>query len=87
MTVCFVCFMFDCVGELFFNAFAISVGEVNVFSFKVMVLFLGCVGFCWLVCVLPFKEYVCCVCDPSVCLGVPSICQICVLYEGCDFRV
>ena len=20
----------------------------------------------------------CCVCDPSVCLGVPSICQVCV---------
>ena len=27
------------------NAFAICVGEVNVFSLKVMVLFLGCVGF------------------------------------------
>ena len=26
------------------NAFAICVGEVNVFSLKVMVLFLGCVG-------------------------------------------
>ena len=32
--------------------------------------------FCWLVHVLSSKEYVCCVCDPSVCLGVPSICQI-----------
>ena len=37
MSVCFVCFMLDCVGELF------AVGKVNVFSLKVMVLFLGCV--------------------------------------------
>ena len=43
--VCFVCFMFDYVGELFVNAFAICVGEVSVFSLKVMVLFLGCVVF------------------------------------------
>ena len=69
------------------NAFAFCVGEVNVFYLKVMVLFWGCV-FCWLIRVLSSKEYVCCVCDPSVCLGVPSICQICVfLDEGCDFRV
>ena len=43
--------------------------------------------FCWLIRVLSSKEYVCCVCDPSVCLGVPSIGQIVCLYEGCDFRV
>ena len=49
------------------NAFAICVGEVNGFSLKVMVLF-------WVV----FFLYVCCACDPSVCLGLPSICQICV---------
>ena len=36
MTVCFVCFMFDCVGELFVEC---VYGAV-----KVMVLFLGCVG-------------------------------------------
>ena len=53
------------------NAFAICVGEVSIFSLKVML-------FCWLVRVLSSKEYVCCVCDPSVCLGVPSICQMCV---------
>ena len=35
-------------------------------------------GVVWLVRVLSSKEYVCCVCDPSVCLGVHSICQICV---------
>ena len=52
--------------------------EVNVFSLKVIVLFLGWVVFCWLIRVLSSKEYVCCVCDPRVCLGVPSICQICV---------
>ena len=39
-----------------------------------MVLFLD--FFCWLIRVLSSKEYVCCVCDPSVCLGVPSICKI-----------
>ena len=60
------------------NAFAICVGDVNVFSLRVIVLFLGSVGFCWLVRVLSSKEYVCCVCDPSVCLGIPPICQICV---------
>ena len=63
------------------NTFAICVGEMNVFSLKVMVLVLVlcCVFFCWLVIVLSSKEYVCCVCNPSVCLGVPSICQICVI--------
>ena len=64
------------------NAFAICVGEVTVFSLKVIVLFLGCVGvllvFCWIIRVLSSKEYVCCVCDPSVCLGIPSICLVCV---------
>ena len=66
------------------NAFAICVGEVSVFSLKVKVFVLGCVGvllaFCWLFRVLSSKEYVCncCVFDPSVCLGVPSICQMCV---------
>ena len=51
------------------NAFAICVGEVTVFSLKVIVLV-----FRWLIRVLSSKEYVCCVCDPTVCLGVPSIC-------------
>ena len=31
-----------------------------------MFLFLGCVFFCWLIRVLSSKEYVCCVCGPSV---------------------
>ena len=35
VSVCFVCFMFDCVGELI----AICVGEVSVFSLKVMIKF------------------------------------------------
>ena len=43
------------------NVYAICVGEVSVFSLKVMVLFMGCVGVCWLVRVLSSKEYVCCV--------------------------
>ena len=70
-------FMFVCL----FNAFAICVGEVSVFSLKVMVLFwavLGCVGVLLASpCIVFLRVYVC-VCDPSVCLGVPSICQICV---------
>ena len=41
--VCFVCIiMFDCVGELFVE---VNVFSVNVFSLKVIGLFLGCVGF------------------------------------------
>ena len=43
VSVCLVCFKFDCDGELFSNAFAICVGVVNDFSLKVIVLFLGCV--------------------------------------------
>ena len=34
--------------------------------------------FCWPIRVLSSKGYVCCCCDTSVCLGVPSICQLCV---------
>ena len=56
VSVCVVCFMFDCVGELW--------------------VVLGV--FCWLIRVWSSKEYVCCVCDPSVHLSAPSICQICV---------
>ena len=55
------------------NVFAICVGEVNVFSLKV-----NNAIFCWLTRVLSSKEYVCCVCDHSVCLDVPYICQFCV---------
>ena len=58
---------------VFVNAFAICVGEVNVFSLKVIVLSCFC---CWLIRVLSSKEYVYCVSDPSVCLGVHSICQM-----------
>ena len=60
------------------NAFAICVGEVNYFCLKVIVLFFWFCCFCWLICVLSSKEQVCCGCDPSGCLGVPSICQLCV---------
>ena len=63
--------MLDCVGELFVECVCYLCGEVNVFSLKVMVCF-------WLILVLSSKEYVCCVCDHSVCLGVPFICQMCV---------
>ena len=52
------------------NAFALCVGEVNDLSLTVIVLF------CWLIPVWSSKEYVGCVYDPSVCLGVLSICQI-----------
>ena len=37
--------MFDCVGELFFNAFAMCVGEVNVFSLKIYLLANQCIVF------------------------------------------
>ena len=60
------------------NAFSICVGEVTVFSLKVIVVFLVVLVCCWLIRVLSSKECVCCVCDPSVCLGVPSLCLICV---------
>ena len=40
--MCFPIYVSDCVGELL-NAFAICVGEVIVFSLKVIVLFLSCV--------------------------------------------
>ena len=59
------------------NAFSICVGEVNVFSLKVIVLFLGCVSFLLAnPCIVFQRVYVCCVCDPSVCLCVPSVCLI-----------
>ena len=62
-----------------FNVFAICVGEVNIFYLKVMVFFfLGYAVFCCLIRVCSSKEYVCCVYDHSVCLGVPSVCLICV---------
>ena len=43
LVLCVLCLtvLVNCV----LNEFAICVGEVNVFSLKVMVLFLGCVGF------------------------------------------
>ena len=46
------------------NEFAICVGEANVFSLKVMVLFWVVLVFCWLIRVLSSKEYVCCVVIP-----------------------
>ena len=63
-----VCSVFDCVVNCLLNVFAICVGEVTVFSLKVIVLV-----FCWPIRVLSSKECVCC-----VCLGVLSICLICV---------
>ena len=35
--LCVVCFMFDCVGELFVECVAICVGEVIVFPLEVIV--------------------------------------------------
>ena len=43
------------------NAFAICVGEVSVFSLKVMVFFLGCVGVLWVsLCIVFQRVYVLC---------------------------
>ena len=90
----FVCYLYVCLCVLcltltvlvncLLNEFANCVGEVNIFSLKVIVLFLGCAVFWWLIRVWSSKEYVCCVCDPSVFLPYARI--VC-LYEGCDFRV
>ena len=67
------------------NVFAICVGDVIVFSLKVIGLSCVVLVVCWLIRVGSSKE---CVCDTSVCLGVLSICQICVcLSAGCDFIV
>ena len=63
-------------------------------SCPVELLFLLCFIATWTCVVVSVMLVVCslsvflsmCLCDPSVCLGIPSICQICV-YEGCDFRV
>ena len=78
LSMCLLVLCLTVLVNCLLNAFAICVGEVTVFSLKVIVLFLGCVGVFWLIPVLSSKEYVCCVCDPSVCLGVSSICQICM---------
>ena len=69
------------------NAFVMCVGEVIVFSLKVIVTFLGCVGFYWPIHVWSSKDYVCRVCNPSVCLGASPNVRFLCLYEGCDFRV
>ena len=53
------------------NALAICVGEVNVLSFESYCVVLCCVVFLLLIRGLSSKEYVCCVCDTSVCLSVP----------------
>ena len=76
------------------NAFAICVGEVNVFSLKVMVLFLGCVVFglcCFLLanpCIVFHPKGMCIVFVIPVCVYVfPPYVRFVCLYEGCDFRV
>ena len=61
----FVCLFVLCVLCLtvlvncLLNEFAICVGEVNVFSLKVMVFLLGCVGFCWLIRVYCLPKSMC----------------------------
>ena len=71
VTVCFVCFAFDCVGELFVECVCYLCGEGDC-----LLLESDCVvfGLCWC---FVFQR-VGGVCDPSVCLGVHSICLICV---------
>ena len=64
------------------DAFAICVGEVNVFYLKVIVLILGCTVFLLVNPCMVLQEYICCVYDPSVCLLFSSICQICVFVSG-----
>ena len=74
--VCVVCFMFDCVGELFVECVCYMYGSGVCFLFESdCVIFYLCF-FRWLIRVWSSKKYLSCVCDPSVCLCVPSICQI-----------
>ena len=58
-----MCLFVECVCYLF------GWGECFLFESYWVVFFCS-----WLIHVLSSKEYVCCDCDPSVCLGVPSIC-------------
>ena len=69
--LCVLCFtvLVNCL----LNAFAICVTELIIFSLKVIMLFWVMLVFSLLIRVWSSKEYVCCVCDPSVCLVVPSI--------------
>ena len=75
VSVCVLCLtvLVNCL----LNNFAICVGKVHVFSYKVIVLF------CWLIRLWSSKGYVCCVCE-SMCVVsvipvcVYFICQICV---------
>ena len=54
------------------NAFAMCMGEVTVFSLKVSFVV---IVFCWLIRVWSSKDYVYCVCDPSVCyLHISYLC-------------
>ena len=47
LSMCLVVLCLTVLVNCLLNAFAICVGEVNVFSLKVMVLFLGCVDVLW----------------------------------------
>ena len=83
--LCVLCFtvLVNCL----LHAFAICVGEVNVFSLKVMVLFLCC-GFFLLANPYIVFQRVCVLCLRSQCVSRCSLhmSDVCV-YEGCDFRV
>ena len=59
VSVCFVRFI---IGELFVECLCSLCGEVNVFSLKVMVLFLGCVGFLL----------------ASSCIVFQTVCELCL---------
>ena len=87
LSVFVVCFMFDWVCELFVEcvSYLCGWGECFLYENYCVVFGLCCfllanpfMFFCLLSCVWSSKEYVCCVCEPSVCLSVPSICQMCV---------
>ena len=58
---------------------------MSVFTLNVMVLLLGCVGVLLAIPCIVFQRLCVCVCDPSVCLVVSPICQICVLVRGMRF--
>ena len=67
LSVCLFVLCLTVLVNCLLNLYAIFVGDVNVFSLKVIGLFLGCAIF-WLIRLWSSKEYVCCVCGPSVCV-------------------
>ena len=71
-SVCFVCCVFDSVFlNCLLKQFAMCLGVISILVLNVMEVFSVC-GSALLD--RPCMQSVCCTCDPSECLGAPSIC-------------